>query len=365
MLGGGVVQAGDLLIESARATFAELVEGGDRRPGIRDRGRRLRGAGRCGRRRPGGARGRLGLMRTGVVLPTFRDTPDEAFAAATEAVGGRGGRRVLLRPHLAPGPTRAAGAGALPHPRCVGDDARPVPRPRGGARTSAPSWPGSGWSPTRCSPRSSSALEALAPGRVIAGLGTGRQAERGGEPRLRHPLPAGGGAPGGDGRAGAPAGPGGAHGVGGRGSGRADGGGPGRRGGADRVGRRAGARGRADGRARRRGGDLGRAAALGLAAVGRAAAARCTRRAPPGPSSAGRSTSRSWPRRRTSSAEAPGPGARDPGRRLPRWSSAASTGCRPTCSPPSTTSRQRRGGADATSSTSASGTPTCPRPTWR
>jgi glucokinase len=32
VLGGGVVQAGDLLVESARATFAELVEGGDRRP---------------------------------------------------------------------------------------------------------------------------------------------------------------------------------------------------------------------------------------------------------------------------------------------------------------------------------------------
>jgi glucokinase len=33
VLGGGVVQAGDLLIASARATFADLVEGGDRRPG--------------------------------------------------------------------------------------------------------------------------------------------------------------------------------------------------------------------------------------------------------------------------------------------------------------------------------------------
>jgi glucokinase len=32
VLGGGVVQAGDLLIESARNTLAELVEGGDRRP---------------------------------------------------------------------------------------------------------------------------------------------------------------------------------------------------------------------------------------------------------------------------------------------------------------------------------------------
>ena len=34
VLGGGVVQAGDLLIESAGVTFAELVEGGDRRPRV-------------------------------------------------------------------------------------------------------------------------------------------------------------------------------------------------------------------------------------------------------------------------------------------------------------------------------------------
>jgi glucokinase len=34
VLGGGVIQAGDLLIESARTTFGELVEGGERRPGI-------------------------------------------------------------------------------------------------------------------------------------------------------------------------------------------------------------------------------------------------------------------------------------------------------------------------------------------
>ncbi len=33
VLGGGVVQAGDLLVDAARATFTELVEGGERRPG--------------------------------------------------------------------------------------------------------------------------------------------------------------------------------------------------------------------------------------------------------------------------------------------------------------------------------------------
>ncbi len=32
VLGGGVVQAGTLLLDAARTTFAALVEGGDRRP---------------------------------------------------------------------------------------------------------------------------------------------------------------------------------------------------------------------------------------------------------------------------------------------------------------------------------------------
>jgi glucokinase len=34
VLGGGVVEAGDVLVESARTSFAELVEGGARRPGV-------------------------------------------------------------------------------------------------------------------------------------------------------------------------------------------------------------------------------------------------------------------------------------------------------------------------------------------
>ena len=34
VLGGGVVQAGSLLIDAARSTFAELLEGGDRRPPV-------------------------------------------------------------------------------------------------------------------------------------------------------------------------------------------------------------------------------------------------------------------------------------------------------------------------------------------
>jgi glucokinase len=35
VLGGGVVQAGDLLIDATRTTFADLVEGGDRRSPVR------------------------------------------------------------------------------------------------------------------------------------------------------------------------------------------------------------------------------------------------------------------------------------------------------------------------------------------
>ena len=56
VLGGGVVQAGDLLVDAARAAFAELVEGGDRAPAGGDRARRLRGARRRGRARALAAR---------------------------------------------------------------------------------------------------------------------------------------------------------------------------------------------------------------------------------------------------------------------------------------------------------------------
>ena len=93
-------------------------------------------------------------MRTGVVLPTFRDTPDEAFAAATAAVTA-GVDGVFCydhiwpigqpeRPALAPFPVLGALATMLGPPSAPG-----------GGPTSARSWPGSGWSPTPCSPRSS------------------------------------------------------------------------------------------------------------------------------------------------------------------------------------------------------------------
>ena len=173
VLGGGVVQAGDLLIESARATFAELVEGGDRRPlavvvpaAFGER------AGAVGAR-AGGAPGRVVVMRTGVVLPTFRDTPDEAFAAAAEAVAAGVDGALLLRPHLADRPARAAGAGALPDPRRAGDACSARPGRRRRARSSARWWRGSGLVPNAVLAAQFLALERLAPGGSIAGLGTG------------------------------------------------------------------------------------------------------------------------------------------------------------------------------------------------
>ena len=111
-------------------------------------------------------------MRTGVVLPTFRDTPDEAFAAATEAVAA--GVDGLFcydhiwpigqpeRPALAPfpilgalatmlGPTGGAGEGPF-----LGTLVARV-----------------GLVPNAVLAAQFLALERLAPGRVIAGLGTG------------------------------------------------------------------------------------------------------------------------------------------------------------------------------------------------
>ena len=111
-------------------------------------------------------------MRTGVVLPTFRDTPDEAFAAAEVAVAA--GVDGLFcydhiwpigqpeRPALAPFPILGALAGRL----------GPSEDGRGGpylgtlvARV--------GLVPDDVLASQFLALEGLAPGRVIAGLGTG------------------------------------------------------------------------------------------------------------------------------------------------------------------------------------------------
>ena len=156
VLGGGVVQAGDLPASTPPAPpsgSSWREETGARRRSIVPAafGERAGAVGAA----LGGAPGRLVVMRTGVVLPTFRETPDEAFAAAEEAVAAGVDGRVLLRPHLAHGPARAAGAGALPDPRRAGDAARPAAAAAARARSSARSWPGSASCPTPCWPRSS------------------------------------------------------------------------------------------------------------------------------------------------------------------------------------------------------------------
>ena len=112
------------------------------------------------------------MIRTGVVLPTFRDRPDEAFAAADEAVAA-GVDGVFCYDHIWPlgQPERPALApfpvlGALSARLARNDDGR------GG--------PFLGTLVARVGLASNdvlaaqfAALEALAPGRVIAGLGTG------------------------------------------------------------------------------------------------------------------------------------------------------------------------------------------------
>jgi alkanesulfonate monooxygenase SsuD/methylene tetrahydromethanopterin reductase-like flavin-dependent oxidoreductase (luciferase family) len=111
-------------------------------------------------------------MRTGVVLPTFRDRPDEAYAAATAAVSA-GVDGVFCYDHIWP----------------IGQPERPAlaPFPVLGALAAMlgpPSAPGGGpylgtlvarvgLVPAAVLAAQFVALERLAPGRVIAGLGTG------------------------------------------------------------------------------------------------------------------------------------------------------------------------------------------------
>jgi hypothetical protein len=110
-------------------------------------------------------------MHTGVVLPTFRDTPDEAFDAAARAVAA-GVDGVFCYDHLWPmgQPERPALA---PFP-LLGALATLLPMRDGGdgpylgtlvARI--------GLVPEAVLASEFTALERLAPGRVIAGLGTG------------------------------------------------------------------------------------------------------------------------------------------------------------------------------------------------
>ena len=111
------------------------------------------------------------MIRTGVVLPTFRDAPDEAFAAAADAV--RAGVDGLFcydhiwplgqpeRPALSPFPVLGALASRL------------APRPDGNGPFLGPLVARIGLVPPRVLAAQFAALEGLAPGRVIAGLGTG------------------------------------------------------------------------------------------------------------------------------------------------------------------------------------------------
>ena len=111
-------------------------------------------------------------LRTGVVLPTFRDTPDDAFAAARAAVAA-GVDGVFCydhvwplgqpeRPALAPFPLLGALAGLLGP--AAGDGGGPFV----GTLVARV-----GLVPNEVLASQFAALETLAPGRVIAGLGTG------------------------------------------------------------------------------------------------------------------------------------------------------------------------------------------------
>jgi alkanesulfonate monooxygenase SsuD/methylene tetrahydromethanopterin reductase-like flavin-dependent oxidoreductase (luciferase family) len=111
-------------------------------------------------------------MRTGVVLPTFRDRPDEAFAAATAAVTA-GVDGVFCYDHIWPiGQPERPALAPFPVLGALATMLGPSRRPGGGpylgtlvARV--------GLVPTPVLAAQFMALDGLAPGRVIAGLGTG------------------------------------------------------------------------------------------------------------------------------------------------------------------------------------------------
>jgi alkanesulfonate monooxygenase SsuD/methylene tetrahydromethanopterin reductase-like flavin-dependent oxidoreductase (luciferase family) len=111
-------------------------------------------------------------MRTGVVLPTFRHTPDDAFAAATAAVEA-GVDGLFCYDHIWPiGQPQRPALAPFPILGALATMVDPSPGPRGGpflgtlvARV--------GLVPDAVLAAQFVALERLAPGRVIAGLGTG------------------------------------------------------------------------------------------------------------------------------------------------------------------------------------------------
>ncbi|HEY6472659.1 MAG TPA: hypothetical protein VIY26_07190 [Acidimicrobiales bacterium] len=111
------------------------------------------------------------MIRTGVVLPTFRDAPDEAFAAAAEAVKA-GVDGLFCYDHIWPlgQPERPAIA---PFPVLGALAARLAPRPDGNGPFLGTLVARIGLAPLPVLAAQFTALDRLAPGRVIAGLGTG------------------------------------------------------------------------------------------------------------------------------------------------------------------------------------------------
>ena len=111
-------------------------------------------------------------MRTGVVLPIFQETPDVAFAAAAAAVTA-GVDGLFCYDHIWPiGQPERPALAPFPILGALATMFDPFPGPRGGpylgtlvARV--------GLVPDAVLAAQFLALEALAPGRVIAGLGTG------------------------------------------------------------------------------------------------------------------------------------------------------------------------------------------------
>ena len=166
-----------------------------------DRAGRVRRAGRGRRRRAGGAPGRPrrpGLMRTGVVLPTFRDTPEPAFAAAAEAAAA-GVDGVFCYDHIWPiGQPERPALAPFPILGARGRHARPAPAPSSGTLVAR-----IGLVPNAVLAAQFLALGDPGPRAGDRRAGHRRPPERGGEPRLRHPLRSAGAAPGRHGGAGA------------------------------------------------------------------------------------------------------------------------------------------------------------------
>ena len=139
VIGGGLAEAGELLLGPTRRAFAELVEGASARPDIEIVPAALgERAGAVGAALVAGSAGASSVApRLGVMLPIFRDDPARrshwpprptgsgSTACSSTTTCGRWGAR---RPALAPFPLLGALAAA--------------PRGSGSAR----SWPGSVWS---------------------------------------------------------------------------------------------------------------------------------------------------------------------------------------------------------------------------